>query len=124
MQELAANGIYTGIILTPVLPFITDNEENIEKVIMLSKEHGAKYVLGWMGMTQREGQREYYYKKLDACFPGIKKLYITHFGDNYNCSPSNSKKLYDVNSQICDKLDLPKQMELYKESKPEQLDLF
>ena len=85
MKKLASQGLYTGVILTPVLPFITDSEKNIKDIVAMAKDNGANYILGCMGMTQRDGQREFYYKALDKSFPGIKANYIRNFGSDYNC---------------------------------------
>ncbi|MGD2036042.1 MAG: radical SAM protein, partial [Bacteroidales bacterium] len=115
MKMLSDMGLYTGVVLTPVLPFITDKEDNIRKIVELSKDHGAQYVLGWMGMTQREGQREYYYDKLDRHFPGVRKLYQTEFGSNYSCTPKNHEQLSDAFSVAMAKAGLPDRMLFYRE---------
>ena len=53
LNNLSKEGIYAGVVLTPVLPYITDTEENIRKLIVRAFDNGAKYILAWMGMTQR-----------------------------------------------------------------------
>jgi len=44
----------------------------------------------------REGSRDYFYKKLDEHFPGMKQRYIKVFGNNYECPSSNSARLDEV----------------------------
>ncbi len=121
---LSGKGIYCGVILSPVLPYITDSEENIAEIVRRAKESGASYILGWMGMTQREGQREYYYDKLDRYFPGLRSKYMRRFGTAYSCSPENAGRLYDIFNESCTKLDLPMQMNFYNQNIPGQLNLF
>ena len=124
LSTLAEKGIYCGIVLTPVLPYLTDTEENIIEIINRAKESGASYVLGWMGMTQREGQREYYYQKLDEYFPGLRQKYIRCFGNSYECAPENAEKLQQVFYDSCRKNNLSTKMEFYRDNAPEQLNLF
>jgi DNA repair photolyase len=124
VKRLAGSGIYTGIILTPVLPFITDKEENIAEIVRMASDSGASYLIAWMGMTQREGQREYYYEKLDKHFPGLRKKYADTFGLSYQCSSPNARKLYDVLYEKCDVYGLPLKMRFYHQDIPDQLTLF
>ena len=103
IKELTDNGIFTGILMNPVLPFITDNEEDIKKLVKLAHESGAKFIHTFMGMTLRENQRDYYYEKLDKHFPGLKEKYIKYYGERYNCAVPNYKYLYKVFTNECDK---------------------
>ena len=89
--------------MNPVLPFITDKEEDIKKLVRLSYESGAKFIQTFMGMTLRENQRDYYYEKLDKHFPGLKEKYKKYYGNKYNCPPPNYKELYKVFTNECDK---------------------
>ncbi len=65
IKELSDNGIFTGIMLNPTLPFLTDKEEDIKLLVQLAHQAGAKFIHTYMGMTLRENQRDYYYDKLD-----------------------------------------------------------
>lgn len=60
----------------PILPFINDTEDNIKEIVNKAKEAGTKYILPWMGVTLRNRQKAYYFKKLDKSFPGLRKVYI------------------------------------------------
>ena len=124
MQTLNQMGIYTGVILTPVLPFITDKKENISRIIHAVAKAGGKYILSWMSMTQREGQREYYYEKLDYHFSGIKEKYIKRFGNNYNCPATNVDVLYKTYNDLCQLNSINTRMDFYKPNNPKQLELF
>lgn len=103
IKTLNDNNIFTGIMLNPVLPFITDKEEDIKELVRLAHEHGAKFIHTYMGMTLRENQRDYYYNKLDDNFKGIKEKYIKHYKNNYMCAVPNYKKLYETFKKECDK---------------------
>jgi DNA repair photolyase len=72
LKQLSDNGLFTGILLTPIIPFITDTEENIRQIVRLSSENGAKFVWSMGGVTLRENQRVYFYNKLDKHFIGLK----------------------------------------------------
>ncbi len=129
IKELNENGIYAGIMLNPTLPFITDNEEDIKKLVKLAYEHKAKFIHTYLGVTLRENQRDYFYQKLDENFPGLKEKYIKTYKDKYMCNPLNSKKLYQVFTEECQKYGILYKMEdiiaNYKNNKEdEQISLF
>lgn len=103
IKKLNDNGIFAGIVMNPVLPFITDKEDDIKKLVELANEYGAKFIHTYMGMTLRENQRVYYFDKLDEKFPGLKEKYIKTYGDRYNCLAPNYKQLYKVFADEYDK---------------------
>ena len=105
MKQLSKEGIFVGTLLTPIIPFITDSEENIRKVIRLSYENGAKFVFSMGGVTLRENQREYFYGQLDKTFPKLKEKYIKTYGNNYFCYPLN-KNLNKIFKEECEKYGL------------------
>ena len=103
IKELTDNGIFAGIIMNPVLPFITDSENDIRLIVKLAHEAGAKFIHTYMGVTLRENQRDYFFDKLDKHFPGLKDKYIKIYGERYNCAAPNYKKLYEVFTEECKK---------------------
>ena len=103
LKKLADNGIYSGILMMPILPYVTDSEENILKIIDMAAESGAKFIYAYFGLTMRAGQREYMYQKLDESFPGLKQKYIRYYGDKYQCASKNSRKLYNIFKAECEK---------------------
>lgn len=111
IKTLSDNGIFVGVMLNPVLPFITDKEEDIKELVTLASENGVKFIHTYMGMTLRENQRDYYFKKLDEHFVGLKQKYLKCYGARYNCKAINYKKLYKVFMEECKKYGL-----LYKMS--------
>jgi len=103
MQTLAENGIFCGAMINPMLPYITDTEENLVKILQMAKESGAKFVYTLMSMTLRPGSREYYYGRIP---PQIKEKHVKHYGIRKYCRSANAKKLWGVLSAECEKLGL------------------
>ena len=102
MKKLNENNIPCGIMLLPVLPFITDKTNDIKKLIKLAYKNHARFIYpSSMGMTLSENQRTYFYKKLDESFPNLKEKYRKIYNDNYTCTTRNYE-LYDVFKQKCD----------------------
>ncbi len=54
-----------------------------------------------MGLTLREGDREYYYAALDEHFPGLKGRYIKEFKNAYEIPSPNSKQLMALFKKKC-----------------------
>ena len=100
IKKLSDNGIFVGIMINPVLPFITDSAENIRALVRLAHENGAKFIHTYMSMTLRDNQREYYYSKIS---PEIKKRYIETYKESYLCYPLNAKMLYRIFMEECEK---------------------
>jgi DNA repair photolyase len=110
VKKLSDNGIYTGILMMPILPFIEDTEENIIKIVNRAKENGAQFIYPAIGMTLRAGNREYYYEKLDKHFPGIRDKYIKRYGERYNCTSPKVKRLWNIFTSECQRLSLRYEM--------------
>lgn len=106
IKTLSDNGIFTGIMMNPTLPFITDNEDDIKKLVKLAYEHGAKFIHTYMSVTLRDNQRDYYFQKLDKYFPNLKEKYIKVYGEKYNCLVPNYQKLYKIFQNECEKYGL------------------
>ena len=97
LKILKENNIPTIVWLCPILPFINDNEENINQILDYCIESNVKGILCFgMGLTLRDGNREYFYKKLDENFPGLKEKYITHFKSNYHVASPNNNKIMKI----------------------------
>ena len=130
IRQLSDNGIFVGIMLNPVLPFITDNEEDIKELVRLAYKNGAKFINTFMGMTLRENQRDYYFNKLDQDFNGLKEKYIKYYDNRYNCIVPNYKRLYKVFTDECNKYgilyDMKDIIKAYKKQikRNEQITLF
>ena len=102
LDEMRKRGIPTIVWLTPILPFINDTEENIKAILEACAQVKVKGILCFdMGLTLREGDREYYYAALDREFPGLKEKYIRTYGNAYELSSLNSRQLMDLFRSFC-----------------------
>ena len=102
LEKLREREIPTIVWLTPILPFINDTEENITSILNECARVGVKGVIDFgMGLTLREGDREYYYAALDRHFPGMKERYIRRYGDAYELPSPNAGELKKIFHKIC-----------------------
>ena len=97
------NGIPTVVWLCPILPYINDNRENIEAILQMCIEAQVRGVICFgMGLTLRDGSREYYYRQLDRHFPGLKERYIREYGDRYEIPSPHSDELMRLFHRTCE----------------------
>lgn len=102
LEILRDEGIPTVVWLCPILPFINDTEENIRGVMDYAVRAKVYGVLNFgMGVTLRDGDRQYFYEKLEQHFPGLRRKYIDNYGNAYEVDSPNGKKLMSVFYQIC-----------------------
>lgn len=103
IKELADNGIFTGLLLMPVLPFLEDTEENISAIVQLASENGAKFIYPAFGVTLRQNQRDWFYQKLDELFPALKQKYIRQYSNAYECHSPHAEPLWQLFIKECNK---------------------
>ena len=97
LKKLGDAGIPTIVWLCPILPYINDTEENINRIIDYCIEANVKGILCFgMGLTLRDGNREYFYSKLDENFPGLKETYIKKYANSYSLPSPDEGKLMDI----------------------------
>lgn len=104
LKTLRDNGIPTVVWLSPFLPFLNDNEENIRGLMdycVEAKIHGI--ICFGIGMTLREGDREYYYQKLDEKFPGMKQKFHEKYGNAYEITSDHNDELMQIVRETCKK---------------------
>lgn len=107
LKILQANGIPTVVWLTPLLPYINDTEENLRGILdycIGAKVYGI--ICFAMGLTLRDGSRQYYYHNLDKHFPGLKEKYRKEYGASYELLSGNHKKLEEIFYQQCHQHDI------------------
>mgnify|MGYP000586553025 FL=1 len=124
MEKLASAGIYTGVTMMPILPFINDRPENITEIMRMAASSGASYVLPMFGVTLREGSRDFFYCTLDKHFPGIKGRYEQTFANRYECFSPRYADLRDVFLQGASRYGLSGSMRFYEPPPPAQLSMF
>ena len=94
LEKFNEAGIPTVVWLCPILPYINDNKENIKGILDYCRDVNVKGILCFgMGLTLRRGNREYFFKKLDENFPGLKEKYIKTYGDSYSLASPDEAKL-------------------------------
>lgn len=115
LETLKENNIPTVVWYCPILPYINDTHENLDFIMDACIENDVKGVLNFnMGLSLREGNREYFYQKLDEKFPGIKDKYIEEFGDsNFIHSKDNRRLKGHLNRRCKEHGILYKQDEIF-----------
>ena len=102
LERMRERGIPTMVWLSPILPFINDTEENIRAILHECVRVWVKGVICFgMGLTLREGDREYYYAALDQHFPGLARRYAERYGNAYEVPSPDADKLMAVFLTIC-----------------------
>lgn len=103
IEKLAGAGLFTGVLLMPVMPFLEDSEENIRALVARTADCGGRFIFGSMGVTLRNGQREYLYAKLEEAFPGegFAKRYAARYGQRYHAASPRARALWQVFTQSC-----------------------
>ena len=102
LLRLRDAGIPTVVWLCPILPFINDTKENIAGILDYCIEAKVRGIICFgMGMTLREGSRDYFYSRLDQLFPGLKERYISTYGTHYVLNSPNNDRLMNLLRQQC-----------------------
>lgn len=102
LRKLDENAIPTVVWLSPILPYINDTEDNINSILDSCIDANVKGVLNLdMGLSLRHGNREYFYRKLDENFPGLRDKYVEEFGDGNFIYSKNNRKLKQIIKNRC-----------------------
>lgn len=112
VRSLAQAGLFCGVLLMPVLPFLEDRPEQVLSVVDRSADAGAKFIYSGFGVTMRQGQREYFLRELDRAFPGehLSRRYLARYGDRYRCPSPRARELWEVFAARCRERGLLYQM--------------
>lgn len=112
VRSLAQAGLFCGVLLMPVLPFLEDRHEQVLSVVDRSADAGAKFIYSGFGVTMRQGQREYFLRELDRAFPGehLSRRYLARYGDRYRCPSPRARELWEVFAARCRERGLLYQM--------------
>ena len=102
LKEMQKRRIPTVVWMTPILPYINDTRENVEAILDACIDAGVKGIICFgMGVTLREGDREYYYAALDRYFPGLKERYIREYGNAYMLQSPQESELMRLLKEKC-----------------------
>lgn len=131
LKAFHENGIPSVVWFSPFLPFINDTKENIDGLLKYCIDAKIRGIICFgIGLTLRDGDREYFYSRLDKHFPNMKERYIYTYGNSYQLTSSNNNVLMNRISEVCRNHGIMFGVEnvfsyLHKfESKAEQLSLF
>lgn len=102
LKQMQEEGIPTIVWMTPILPFINDTKENIGAILEACRQAKVYGIITFgIGLTLRDGDRQYFYRKLDQHFPGMKERYIEKYGDDYELPVPKEKELMALVRQMC-----------------------
>lgn len=124
LAECRKRKIPTVVWLSPFLPFINDNEQNIRRLVEICAQEKVRGIICFeIGLTLREGNREYFYSKLDQHFPGLKEKYIRTYGSSYEVTSPENDRLMRLLVSECQKAGIewrPEKVFEYMNSFPEE----
>lgn len=104
LRILKEEGISTLVWMTPILPFLNDTKENIEGILDACAKEKVYGIMNFgIGLTLRDGDRQYFYRKLDHHFPGLKQRYVETYGNAYELPVPEEKKLMAFLIDFCRK---------------------
>ena len=104
LKQFQQAGIPTVVWLCPVIPFLNDTEENIRTLVESCADAGVTGIIQYgIGLTLREGNREYFYAQLDKRYPGLKEQYIRTYGNAYELPSPREKELLPLFHELCEK---------------------
>ncbi|MDR2848499.1 MAG: radical SAM protein [Bacteroidales bacterium] len=133
LQTMQENGVKTVVWFTPLLPYINDSEENVQKVLSYCVNAGVYGILCFgIGLTLREGNREYFYSQLDRHFPGLSDRYRQKYGNSYAVMSDNNDALMQLfyrtcheHGIVCNNEEIFRYMNVFEaKNEPRQLQLF
>lgn len=102
LKILNENNIPTVVWFTPMLPYINDTKENMQGILDYCIKANVKGIICFgVGMTLRDGNREYYYEQLNKLFPGLSEKYIQEYGNSYEVTSKNNNELMNIFYKIC-----------------------
>ncbi len=108
IEALRNNGIFTGILMMPILPFLEDNEDNIRSIVNAAHETGANFIYPSFGVTLRNNQREWFFDCIKEQFPeqNLVASYIRRYGNSYGCTSPHVKKLWAIFTKECERFGI------------------
>lgn len=102
-----ASNIHVGTYFIPIIPFLEDDDENLEDVFKQSKEAGADFVLFSPGLTMRDSQAEFFIKKLkDSKYGHIIKPLLDLYKGQMHPPAEYTRKLHSRLFNLAEKYNL------------------
>ncbi|MCI8808035.1 MAG: hypothetical protein HFF21_07895 [Oscillospiraceae bacterium] len=103
LERLSGAGLFAGVLLMPVLPFLEDSDESVLAVVEGAARAGARFIYPALGVTMRQGQREHFLDGLERAFPGreLKARYLRQYGERCQCASPRAGALWKVFTAAC-----------------------
>jgi DNA repair photolyase len=124
LKKLRDAGINAGILMMPMLPYITDNEENIRQIVEKAKAAGAQYILPAFGVTLRDRQKIWFFERLQEMDEKVFELYTKYYKGQYSFNSPVYHKLNAYFMGLCQRYNLSHQAPAYQGNENQQLSIF
>ena len=109
LQQLKQQGFLSGVNAIPILPWISDTEEELEKIISAASTHGADYILvGGLTLFGKDpaDSKTLYYKFLERYDPPLIPKYEKMYGINFFPTKAYQEELKQRAERICAKYNI------------------
>ena len=109
VKRLKKEGFFTGVNAIPLLPYISDTKEELEKIITAAKEYGADYILtGGLTLfgTGIADSKTLFYKFLERYDSSLLPKYQQLYGSNFYTSFSYQNQLKEKAERLCKKYNI------------------
>lgn len=103
LEHLSKNGITTGVLMDPMIPFITDTKENVQEMVKKAKYYGADYIYISTQVTMADVQRDYFLMEAEKLYPGFTEKFIKRYKNYYRCWSYDKQKLWSLFVETCEK---------------------
>ncbi len=105
-QKCKKERFFVGMNFIPVLPFLSDSEEQLDEMICAAKKYGADFV--FVGALTLFGNGPYdcktlYYKFLEKHYPDLVPKYKALYKGFFAPSRGYQRKLKEVTKKLCKK---------------------
>ena len=101
LAELADAGVFCGVLFTPTLPFVTDDDATVRGVVEGAAAAGARFVYHMTGVTMRDRQRDHFLDRIAAVDPTLPERYRAAFGDRYFCNSPRATENRALFRSLC-----------------------
>lgn len=101
LAELADAGVFCGVLFTPTLPFVTDDDATVRGVVEGAAAAGARFVYHMTGVTMRDRQRDHFLDRIAAADPTLPERYRAAFGDRYFCNSPRATENRALFRSLC-----------------------
>lgn len=101
IAKLADAGVFCGVLFTPTLPFLTDDDATVRGVVDGAAAAGARFIHHMTGVTMRDRQRDHFMKRVAAIDPALPERYANTFGERYFCNSPRASENRALFRALC-----------------------